>query len=181
MLLKKQRYIKLQLPGCSDYNKESEQLPCGCAAVETYVRGIVLVIKKYDKPSQLFTDRIRSCSERKTLKTKEVASTQSTTGWSWEARSIAKNVSLWNPNLLRNHFLFGDKLLTIRSIVDIREPIFANSSLGKTRSSPIFNVLLPLQVVNDIGSLPIPIDLHLSTTALFRFCLPNRLTYKQLL
>ena len=62
-----------------------------------------------------------------------------------------------------------------------KKPVFLNSCLGNDRSNPISHVFLPLEVVvNNIPLLPIPIDLHPSTTAMFHFCLPNRpLTFLQ--
>ena len=140
----------------------------------TFVRGIVLVTKKYDKPLQLFRP-LNIKNKRGALDTTydrlvilgEIISKECFTVIAESAQKIP--------------FLFGDTLLTVASIVDVKEPVFSNFCLGNDRSNPILHVFLPLEVViNDIPLLPIPIDLHPSTTAMFHFCLPNRpLTFLQ--
>ena len=140
----------------------------------TFVRGIVPVIKKYDKPLQLFRPQ--------NIKNKRGALDNS-----YDRLVILGEINskecfaVIAESAQKSYFLFGDTLLTVGSIVDVQEPVFSNFCLGNDRSNPIFHVFLPLEVVvNNIPLLPIPIDLHPSTTAMFHFCLPNRpLTFLQ--
>ena len=85
----------------------------------TFVRGIVLVTKKYDKPLQLFRPQ-NIKNKRGALDTTydrlvilgEIISKECFTVIAESAQKIP--------------FSFGDTLLTVASIVDVKEPVFSN-------------------------------------------------------
>ena len=134
----------------------------------TFVRGVVLVVKKFDKPLQLFRPQ-NTKLKRGPLDT------------NYDRLIIVGEINrkecfaIIAESAQKSSHLFGDRMLTIGAVVDVREPIFSGQCLGNDRSNPILQVSLPVQVAQDEVTLqPIPIDTHPSSTAMFDFCLPNR-------
>ena len=134
----------------------------------TYIRGVVLVLKKFDRPLQLFRPQA--------VKAKRL-----TPDTNYDRLIIIGEIetrecfAIIADSAQKSSLLFADRKLTIGAIVDVKEAIFSNSCLGNDRTNLIFNVSLPLEVVtDDLPMEPVPIDLNPSTGAMFHFCLPHR-------
>ena len=134
----------------------------------TYIRGIVLVIKKYDRPLQLYRPQ--------NAKSKRPASDSH-----YDRLVIMGDVNnkecfaIISESAQKSARLFQDRSLTVGSIVDVFEPVYNNACIGNDRNNPILESATSLNVVeNNADLLPIPINLNPNSMAMFHFCLPNR-------
>ena len=134
----------------------------------TYIRGVVLVFKKFDCPLQLF----RPQAVKAKRMTPDLNYDRLIIIGEMETRECFAIIA---DSAQKSSLLFVDQKSTIGAIIDVKEAICSNSCLGNDRTNPILNVSFPLEVVtDDLPMEPVPIDLNPSTGAMFHFCLPNR-------
>ena len=135
---------------------------------DTFIKGIVLIIKKYDKPLQLFR---QSNNKTKKFSTEGQYDRMIVVG---ELDSKDCFVVVCDTAQVSSQ-LMSDKSLTVGSAVAVLEPVFWGTCLGNDLHNPVFEVTRPFVVINDsaVISRQIPLVLN-NTTALQHFCYINR-------
>ena len=136
----------------------------------TTLRGIVLVLKRSDRPLQLYRPQ--------TLKLKRPSPEGNYDRMAiigqWNCKDCFVVIS---QSAQKSANLFSDRYLTVGSIVDVVEPLYTNTCLGNDMHNPIVETHHPLTVVNNLNDNdfpPIPISTSPTTPAMFHYTLTNR-------
>ena len=128
----------------------------------TVLKGIVLVLKKSDRPLQLFrpqTTKLKRPLPEGTYDRMVIIG-------QWNSKDCFVVIS---ASAQKSAKLFSDRHLTVGSVVEVTEPIYSNTCLGNDRNNPIIESHQAIVVINNVTNKdfpPIPIISLPSTPAI---------------
>ena len=137
---------------------------------DTVIRGIVLVLKRSDRPLQMF----RPQNSKLKRPSPEGAYDRLAIIGQWNSKDCFAVIA---SSAQKSSKLFGDRRLTVGSIVEVKEPVYNNTCLGNDSNNPIFDTQRQIVVLNiPLDNLfpPVPVVLQPQTTAMFHYTLPAR-------
>ena len=134
------------------------------------LRGIVLVLKRSDRPLQMF----RPQNSKLKRASPEGAYDRMAIIGQWNSKDCFAIIA---SSAQKSSKLFGDRRLTVGSLVEVKEPVYNNTCLGNDLNNPIFDTQRQIVVLNiPLDNLfpPVPVVLQPQTTAMFHYTLPTR-------
>ena len=135
----------------------------------TYLSGMVLIIKKYDRPLQIFRPPNQKGKRSAPDSSYDRMVVIGENGGKDCFVLVSENAQ-WSSKMLR------DETLTIGSYVRVMEPAFSGSCLGNDRSNPIITTVKPIQVFEDdfVNRDNLAIVSNPDSTAIIHFSLDKR-------
>ena len=115
----------------------------------TVLRGVVLVLKRSDRPLQLYrpqNTKLKRPSPEGTYDRMAIIG-------QWNTKDCFVIISQSAQMSAR---LFTDRHLTVGSVVQVSEPVYTNTCLGNDLNNPIFETQRPLHVIVNVEEADFP-------------------------
>ena len=114
----------------------------------TVVRGVILVLKRSERPLQIF----RPQNSKLKRPSPEGVYDRMAIIVQWNSKDCFAVIA---ESAQKSAILFGDRHLTVGSVVHVREPVYSNTCLGNDLNNPIFETQRQIVVQNrDANNFP---------------------------